>query len=258
MSRSKRARDVSRRRLRVRRIPSKPRDGACARPTGSRSRAPTRMSRWSPSPLASTPVPRAAVLAQPLERLELAAPPAYRTSIVPRASVSRAHFSVSSWRLRRTAHPPVPRAAVSRAHFSISRWPPFAANVHVLLSHGQRFARAHSASRWPPPRSYTSCPTGTSPRSPSTPRAVRLRRGNAPPTGRRPASAFPKSSSSSFAANAPVSLSRGPRTARAEIGGSGRRVRMLLVPRERLRAEGIQRLDNRSSPPRALSGVFLG
>ena len=90
----------------------------------------------SPSgpPLARPLVPRAAVLARPLQHLEVAA----------KRRDTRASTSFHG-------------QPFARAHFSSSRWPPSdAASPHVSSSHGQSFSRAHfSTSRWPPSAAHT-------------------------------------------------------------------------------------------------------
>ena len=133
LSRSKCALRLSRLRLRFRRIPSKPRDCASARPTGSRSRAHTSALRGGRTQ------------------------PRTRTSASPTGSRSRAPTSAPRAGRSRGAHVhSLQKQPFSRAHFSVSRWPPFAARAHVRLSHGQPFSRAHfRASRWPPSAAYS-------------------------------------------------------------------------------------------------------
>jgi hypothetical protein len=137
------------------------------------SRAHFSTSRWPPSPRsARLLVPRAAVLARPLQHLEVAALAAYaHVSSSHGQPFSRAHFSTSRWPPRRDAHVPSSHGQpFSRAHFSVSRWPPPPRRARLLVpraavlarpfqhrevarrrrararpprSHGQSFARAH-------------------------------------------------------------------------------------------------------------------
>jgi len=147
--------------------------------TGSRSRAPTSAPRGgrprAPRARARLPVPRAAVLARPLQRLEVAALRRVRArQLVPRAAVlARPLQDLEVAALRRAqARPRVPRAVRSRAPTSAPRGgrPTPRSCTCTSLSHGQPFSRAHfSTSRWPPsPRTCTcTCPTGSRCRAPT-------------------------------------------------------------------------------------------
>jgi hypothetical protein len=183
-----------------------PRTSTSTRPTGSRSRAPTSAPRGGrPSPRSRTSlVPRAAVLARPLQHLEVAALAAY-------THVLSSHGQ-----------------PFSRAHFSTSRWPPSAAYAHVSSSHGQPFSRAHfSTSRWPPFAAYAHVPrpTGSRSRAPTS----------APRGGRPPPRARTSTRPTGSRSRAPTSAPRGgrPRRARARP----------LVPRAAVLARPLQHLE---------------
>ena len=213
-------------------------------------------SRWPPRrERARVLVPRAAVLARPLQHLEVAAPAA-------------------------SAHVDVPHGQpFSRAHFSTSRWPPPAANAHVSTSHGQPFlptaaprggrprrvrarvhipraaarARPFSVSRWPPsPRTRTSPrPTGSRSRAPTS----ASRSGRPPPRRARVlvpravvlAQPFRVSRWPPLAAHQHVSSSHGQSFSRNHFSVSRwpppPRSARPFVPREILRAQRLQRLE---------------
>ena len=178
-------------------------------------------------------VPRAAVLARPLQHLEVAA-------------------------LRRAPHARRPTShgqSFSRAHFSTSRWPRSAAHrAHVSSSHGQPFARAHfSTSRWPPLTATCARPSST-----------RLPRAHEP-SARRARRAAPRAPTSAPRGGRPPPPTRTSLVPRAvvlarplqhlEVAALRRRLARLLVPRAVVLARPLQHLEVAS--PRASRARLL-
>ena len=197
-----------------------PRSSTYHRPTGIvlvRITSTSRGGRGLGRGRARIPIPRAVVLARPLQHLEVAAAsPHPSTSLVPRAAVLARplqHLEVAAIRrLRRSParlsarqHVPRPQSTFSRAHFSTSRVAAPRRAAHVPRT--EPFARAHfrESRSPPPPRSTTE---KSSLATPSTPRAVRsspLRRTRDASSSRDLASACPSASSRIRGARASIS-----------------------------------------------------